>query len=807
MSEIVRELRAASRIITRSPGTAVIAVLALALGIGLTTVMFSIVYGALYRGLPFADADRLLHLERANPSQDIESMGVPIHDYLDWRDAQGSFEELAAFYTGTVNLSGGDRPERYRGAFITANGFEPLGVRPAVGRLFAEGEDVPGAPPVVLLSHHVWRDRYDRDPAVVGRTIRVNGEAATVVGVMPEGFRFPILEDVWVPLRLDPAELARGEGTWLEVYGRLREGVTVERARAEMSTIAQRIAGEHPETNEGVVPLIKPYTEEFIGPEETRVLWVMLGAVSLVLLIACANVANLLLARTTVRVRDLAIRTAIGAKRSRIVGGLLLEALVLALAGLVLGAGIAWGGIELFDRAVADTNPPFWLVFDLDLPILLFMAALTGGAALVAGLFPALQASSADVAEILRDESRGTSSFRLGRLSRVLVTAEVAFSAGLLAASGLMMKGMVNLRGLEYPFATENVLTARLALFESEFPEEEQVQGFYRDLVTRLRSATGSPASLTTALPGLGSGGQRIALEGEVYATEEDRPFLRRVVVAPGFLEVFDVGVLQGRALDERDGREDLPAAMINESMAERHFEGQDPLGRRFREGPDDEKGVWRTVVGVVPDLYMEGVGNPDADPEGYYVPLAQVEDARFMSIVVRARGDALSLTPTVRETVSALDPDLPLYYVDTLQGAIDDSTWFYGIFGTLLATFGVAALFLASVGLYGVMAFSVSRRTREMGVRMALGAAARDVLRLVLRQGAIQVTVGLLLGLGLAVLLGQGLQLILFEVKPWDPVVYLLISAVLAGTGILATAIPAHRATRVDPTEALRQE
>lgn len=798
----------AVRSLIRSPGLSALAVVALALGIGLSATMFSIVYGALYRGLPFEDADRIVHLEKSNPSAGIESMEASIHDFTEWREQQGAFTDLAAFYTGTVNLRGTERAIRFDGGFMSPNAFDLLGVQPALGRSFRPEDGRPQAPLVVLLGDHVWKGRFDADPGVVGRTVTVNGETATVIGVMPEGFRFPVLQDVWVPLRLDPLALERGEGQSLEVFGRLREGVGLERAQVEMNAIARRLAEIHPETNEGVQPVLKPYTDEFVGEEEAGLLWTMMGAVSLVLLMACVNVANLLLARAAARTREVAVRAALGAGRRRILLGRLGESLALAAGGAVLGTGIAWVGIRAFANAVLDTDPPFWLRFELDLPILLFVAGISAAAALLAGVIPALKASGGDVAGILRDESRGSSGLRIGRMSRALVAAEVALSMGLLVSAGLMTKSIVRLGSFEYPFAHENVFTARLGLFEADYPDAGARQRFFDEVLERVEGEPGvRSATLTAVLPGLGSWGDRFAVEGRSYDQPQDHPITRYVIADAGYFRTFEIPALKGRLPGPRDGPDALPVAVVNESFVREHFPGEDPLGKRIRLVSGDNDDAWRTIVGVVPDMHIQGLNNArEESGAGFYVPLRQ-SDLRFVSLAVKTAGPPLAVTSTVRDAVASVDQDVPLYWVDSLEGRIEAATWFYRIFGGLFFAFGLVALFLASVGLYGVMSFGVSRRTREMGVRMAMGADAGQVLGLVVGQGMRQVGVGLLLGLGLAVLLGRGIELVLFQVDPGDPGVFAGIAVVLLLTGLVACGVPARRATRVDPVEALRYE
>ncbi|MEN8376207.1 MAG: ABC transporter permease [Gemmatimonadota bacterium] len=812
MASFGNDVRYAARMLGKNPASSILAVVALALGIGLTTMMFSIVYGALIKGLPFESPDRILHVERANPSEDIESMGVPIHDYLDWEEQQTSFAQLAAFFQGTVNVAGSETPERFDGAFISANSFNMLGVQPALGRLFREGEDAPSAEQVMLIGHEVWRDRYESSPEVVGRVESVNGEPTTIVGVMPEGFRFPVAEEVWVPMRTDALELERGQGTFLEVFGRLRDGVSADQAFAEFQGIAARLATAYPETNEGVVPLIKPYTEEFIGEEPVLMLYTMLLAVFLVLLIACINVANLLISRAAQRSKEVGIRSALGATRRRIIVQFLAEAGVLAFVGAALGVALAAFGIRAFNTAIAPTDPPFWIQIGLDPQVLAFVVGLAVVATLVAGIIPAVQASRANVNEILKDETRGTSSFRMGWVNKALVAGEIALSVALLIGAGLMVKSIAQLRNLDYPFAADNVFTARVGLFEADYPDEADRIRFYQELQPRVAAIPGvEAATLTSNLPGLFTPGPRVEIDGEAYEAEHDIPRARQAVITPGHFETFDVSLLQGRDFGSQDRADGLKVAIINQSFADKFFPGEDPLGERFRlyagEEPDSLN-PWMSVVGVSPDLMMNGIAdNEDDQPrEGYYKPLVQ-ESRRFMSIAARTRGQPTAITQDVRRAVNAVDPNLPIYFVNTLDEAIDQNNWFYGVFGTLFLAFGAAALFLASVGLYGVVAFSVSRRTRELGIRRALGAANGDILGMIMRQGLMQLLIGSAIGLVIAFFLSKGLALVLFQVNPADPIIFGSVVVLLGAVTLLASYIPARRASLVDPMEALRYE
>ena len=806
MYALAQDLRYGFRLLIKNPGFTLISVITLALGIGLTTMMFSIVYGAMMRGLPFEEGDRIVGLSHSNPERGWEGMSVDIHDFETWREQQQSFEELAAYYSGTVNVRGTERAERYDGAWVSANIFRITRVQPALGRGFQEGEDRPGAEPVAVIGHEMWQNRFGGDPSVVGQTIRANGEEMTIVGIMPEGYVFPANNDLWMTLRQSAASQERGSGQTLNVVGRLRDGVTLEEANLQLAAITSRIQLENPGVNEGIISEVLPFTEQYIGNEPRQLLFTMMGAVLFVLLIACANVANLLLSRAALRMKEVGIRSAIGASRARVMLQFLTEPLALALLGATLGTALAWIGIRIFNNAIVDTDPPFWIDIRLDAPALLFVLGVTLFATLASGVLPALRATGGDMNEILKDESRGASSFQIGKLSRALVIFEIALSCGLLVAAGLMVKSVSKLRTIDFGFEPATVFTARVGLPEAEYPDSASQIRFFEELAVRLDGLPDVRAvAMADALPGLYPPGSAFALEGQSYAEERDYPRTPLVTITPGFFEMFGRTPRQGREFGAQDLAASMPVVIVNEAFVAKHFPGGDALGRQLRFGGPETTQPWRTIVGIVPDMHVTGVENEE--PEGAYIPATQ-NPRRFMSIAALGRGgDPLGLTVPVRDAVASVDPDIPLYFVDTLAGRIEEQTWFYTVFGSIFMVMGFVALFLAAIGLYGVMAFSVSRRTREMGVRMALGASGQNVLGLVLRQGMLQLAIGLVIGMALAAGVSQLLSIVLFGVEPRDPVIFAVIVTVLATVGMVATFVPARRATRVDPMVALRYE
>ncbi|MBW8878479.1 MAG: ABC transporter permease [Acidobacteria bacterium] len=806
-----QDLRFSLRQLFRHPGHTVTAVLALGLGIGLATAMFSIVYGALLRGLPVPAADRLLRVHSANPSHDDPALEVFLHDFLDFRARQRSFQSLAAFYEGTVNLSGdGNPPERFNGVFSSANLFDVLRVPPVHGRAFLPGEDAPAAEPVILLSYGVWQRRYHADPRVVGRPVRINGEAGTIAGVLPPGFGFPLSSEVWVPLRLDPLRIPRGEGKTLDVIGRLRDGVSLEQARADLRAIARALAAEHPQTNRGRIAVVNPWMEEALGGGIAKLLWTMLGACVFVLLIACANVASLMMARASRRTREITIRAALGASRRRLVGHLLLESLLLALCGAGLGVLLAALGVKLFNLGIAASSPPFWMRIAVDPVALLFTLGVTLAAGLLSGLMPALQTSRTDLNEVLKDEGRGSSSLRLGRFSRLVVVAEVAFSCLLLVGTGLMVRSVVRLRTMDLGIDPARRFTGRVTLPAATYPKEADRLAFYDEVLRRLEAQPDvAAAAVGTHLPGGFSGLSPYRAEGRSYPNEQDLPMTHTAEISPAYFEAFGVRLLAGRPFGRLDTATSLPVAIVNQSFAAEAWPGQDPLGRRFRLG--DEEGVsnppWRTVVGVAPDLHMGGLDDVRGWPQGVYLPLAQRPPATATLTARTRTPDPLTLTAAVRQQVSALDPDLPVYLVRSLEEQLARERFFPNLFASLFAIFGGAALVLAAVGIYGVIAFSVQQRTQEIGIRMALGAQQGSVLSLILRRGMGQLLAGLAAGLLGAFFVSHLLVDYLSGIQPRDPLTFLLVSLALALIAFVACWIPARRATRTDPLVAIRYE
>jgi putative ABC transport system permease protein len=805
MPSIWREVRLGLRMLGKKPGHTLVAALALGLGIGLTTAVFSIVYGIMFRGQPFPGFERVFALDRQNPSHDLKDQPVDAHEYLDWCRRQRSFEGLAGFDDGTVTVSGDDRPERLDGATMTANALELLRVRPILGRGFRAGEDRPGAPPVALLSHGLWHDHYGGDPGIIGKIVRINGQPTTVVGVMGPEFRFPANSLLWTPKVIDPGKAERGKGVRFGVFGRLRPGVEGDQAAAEMATIAKALAAEYPRTNRGWTVEAVPFTYHYIPEDARGFLLSMLAAVSCVLLIACINVASLTMSRVSQRTREIAIRSALGAGRGLIIRQLLIESLVLALLGTALGLALAWQGVALFNAAIVPMDPPTWMRIAVDSPALLFTLGVMLAAALLSGLVPALQVSRTRLNEVLKDEGRGSTSLRLGWLSRVVVVAELALSCALLVAAGLMVKSIVRAQGNPLGFETAHLVTLRVPLFEANYPQPADRAAFYQRLLARMREIPGvEAAGSVTSLPSIDPTSDPFAVEGRAYATTGDYPVAHSDVVSDGLFATLGVRPLGGREFERLDTVRSQPVVMVNQSLARKLWPGESALGKRIRlmAGPSEEP--WRTVVGVVPDLMLSGVG--DKKPDAFFRPLAQSGPVR-LSFVLRTRTDSQAVVARVRTAVLALDKDTPIYFVKTMAKAAAEDRFWVQLFGSLFSIFGLCALALAAVGIYGVIAFSVERRTQEIGIRMALGARRGEILGLLLRQNTWQLGVGLALGLPLAFGLARPLGAMLFRVVPGDPWVFAGVVAVLSAVALFASLVPGQRATLIDPLVALRRD
>lgn len=810
MGSIWADLKFGVRMLVRTPGLSAVAVVTIAFGVGLTTHMYSSVHGSVLGGLPVPGADRLVAVQQYSLERGWRGGSFPYRDYLDLVERSHGMESLAGYYQGTVNLAGDEgAPERFQGAFVTANALSTVGIEPILGRVHAPGEDGPDFEPLIVLSHHVWQERFAGAPDIVGRTVRANGRVAEIIGVMPEGFRFPFLEDMWLPIPFTPDPVNR-RSQYLDVFGRVPPDVDLAAAAGALDAVAADLAQTFPESNSSIGFSAIPYADRFMPPEITAVMFLMLAATFGVLLIACANVANLLLARASLRAREVAIRTAMGASRLRVMRQMLAEALVIALCGGALGVAVAWGGLDVFARAIASIEKPYWIDIDMHPTALLFAVGVTLAACLAAGLYPALRASGLGMGDLLRDETRGSSSLRLGRFSHVLVIGEVAVSCGLLVTAGFMIKSVANLRSLDLGFQAESVLTGRVGLFDVDYPTRDERVGFFERLEAEVEALPGvETAALAADLPGLGASNFTIAVEGVSYQNDRDYPRVNANFVTSGFFDAIGTPLRSGRDFTPGEAWDTTEAlAVVNESFVRTVLNDGDPLGVRLKIGTENAEYPWTRIIGVVSDTYVGGgvggLGDDRISPEQVFFTVGPYGE-RTMSVVARTSGAPQPLAPALRDVVTRLDGNLPVYEVGSLHDAIGRATWAFGLFGSLFTIFGISALFLAAVGLYGVMAFSVSQRRQELGVRMALGAGPERIMRLVLRKGVVQLAVGMVIGLALGFGLAGPLSAVTYGVDTGDPTVYAAIVVTLSIAGLIASVVPARLATRSDPAEAMR--
>ena len=803
---MLSDLRFTFRALAKAPGFALLAVFTLALGIGVNTTMFSIVNTVLFSELPYERPEELVSLNITRP-QEGDRMDLSMDEFRDVRSGMNSFVSVFASQSGTFNVSGGDlAPERFTGTWFVGPGLQTLGMKPQLGRVWTETEDVAGAEPVVVISETLWRNRFGADPAVLGKTLRVNGEVATIIGVADSDFNYPDTSDLWVPRRYS-REGEERDTRYLDTIARLRPGVSIEQARQEFEVMFNQWAQSYPKIydKEGVDLL--DLHDDFVGDGTKQMLGVMMTCVTMVLLIACTNVANLLLVRGAARSKELAVRTALGAGRGRTVRLLLLESLVLALAGALVALPLAWGQLQLFARAMANSGEEIatWMSWEIDDKVLGYVALLSVFTCLVAGLMPAVRLGRSNLVSFLNDASRGSTGVRSGKLTRMLVVFEVAMSCVLLTLSGLMIRSVVNSASIPLGYEPSGIMTCRIGLPEAQYVGDDVQVAFFESLQRNLsQRADVAAAGLSSRLP-TWDGRNYVELEDSPLAGGASQPLAGSGFVSPGWFKTLGVEMVAGRDFERTDTRDRDPVAVVNQLMAERFWPGENAVGKRFKLGRTEDvvDEPWVTVVGIVPSVYQGDFEDP-LEPQVY---LAMTQNStRYYSLFLRATNpDPAAAAVIMREEVRRLDPDLPIYWVQPLQKHLDQALFFNRLFAWIFGLFGGVALILAVVGIYGVMAYSVNQRTQEIGVRMALGASPGSVLALILRQGGIYLGVGMVVGIGLAVPAGHLLGRFLYDVQPADPASLAGTVLVLLLSGACACAIPAWRALRVSPMEALR--
>ena len=805
MDRFWQDIRYGIRMLGRNPLFTGVAVLTLALGIGVNAAIFSSVNGLLLTPLPYPDSDRVIQIWDTNKERGWTDVSISFQNYLDWQKRARSFEDIALYGGAAHNLTGAGEPVRIRSVFVSANVFSVLKRAPAMGRAFALKEDEPGASAVVVLSDGLWKRSFAADPQIVGKTVELDGEPFTVIGVMPVDFYFPgHLTDAWVPHRIDPAKMPRGNRSYGGV-ARLKPGVTLEQARAEMNNIAAQLAVEYPDENKGWgVNLLTRY-EAIFDTEFRTIMAMFYVSVGLVLLIACANVANLLLARAATREREIAIRMALGGGRVRLLRQLLTESVLLSVLGGIGGVFVAFWTI----KGLLLIAPKDLLNVDqitLNPTVLLYTAVISLMTGLIFGIAPALQSTRPNLQEALKEAGRTGTGGSRHRALKTLVVCEVALALVLLICSGLMVRSFLGQVKTNPGFDTRNLLTMRVSLPALKYDTPAKQAEFYRDVLERMAAVPGAEAGAAVqTLPLDGSNSWRgVDIEGHPVTDPGQRISVGYLIVTPDYFRAMKIPLQAGRAFTAQDAANAPRVAIVNEMMARQYWpEDKSPVGRRIRFGTN-EKEPWMTVVGMVRDVRHQNVARPPR-PE-LYVPLEQ-QPTRAMTLVVRTQREPLSMVAAAREAIWSVDRNQPLYAVRSMEQVVADRVSGEKATAQVMGFLSALALLLAAVGIYGVIAYTVSERTQEIGIRLALGAQPSDILRLVLRQGFVLVAIGVVLGLGVAFGTMRLLASILVGVAPTDPLTYSANAAFLLLVALLASYIPARRATRVSPVRALRYE
>jgi len=805
MDRFLQDLRYGLRLLIRSPGFALIAITALAIGIGANTAIFSVVNGVLLKALPYDNPDELTMVWLDNRRQSIHEDITSWPNYIDWRDQNTTFQAMAGYRPGRRNLTGQGEPEELVSCGVTENFFSLMRVSAVQGRTFTPEETQPGKDSVVVLSFGLWQRRFGGDPEILSKTIQLNGTPLQVVGIAPRGFDFPSKVDVWTPLAPDDRTKAARGSFWLPVVGRMKSGITRERAQADMDIIGRRLEDQFPNINKGYGVNVVPLYHHTVGDIKLA-LWLLLGAVGLVLLIACANVANLMLARGTARHREIAVRAAMGAGRGRIIAQLLTESIILALVASLLGVLLAVWGINLLTK-IAPANLPRITDVQIDGRVLLFTVVVGLATSVIFGLLPALQASWLDLNHALKEGGRSETGGRRAKLLRsAFVVIEIALAIVLLVSAGLLIRSFSRLKRVDPGFRTDHVLTAQLALPRTKYRDGAQVHQAYQQLIDRLRAlpdVQGVSATTQILMPKITSSSS-FTIEGRPNEPDEQRQELPMDAIFPDYFSVMGIQLLKGRSFTEQDSRESLPVAIINDAMVRRYFPNDDPLGKRFTFGDGRPQSNWMTIVGVVKDTKRQGLSSPVRMES--FLPHAQNPSSQ-MEIVIHTKNDPSSLSKAFRDVVRQFDPDLPVRKIQTMEDIFATSIAEQRLNTLLFGLFGGIALVLAAIGIYGVMSYATNQRLHEMGIRIALGATRRNIVRLVVGQGMVLALAGVAIGLVGAFAAARVLRNLLFEIGTTDIVTFAITPVILIAVALLACYLPARRATKVDPISTLRYE
>jgi putative ABC transport system permease protein len=801
---LMQDVRYALRTLITQKTFAAVVILCLGTGIGVNATIFSVVDGVLIQPFPYAEPDRLLVLYSMNRESDVEEGGFSHLDLADWRAQSTRLQSIAAVTNRSLTLSDrGAEPTRYIGAAISWDLFPMLGISPIAGRHFGPADDRPGAPDVVMLSHEVWTLRYQADPATIGRVVLVNGKPHEVVGVMPKGFKFPEIQQVWVPVMPVVHTDAR-DARNLRVYARLEDGASLAQADEEARAIASRLASAHPATHKGWSAEAHDLRVEMIPQDVSLVIWLMMGAATLVLVIACSNVANLLLARATVRRREISVRAALGAGRYRIIRQLLTESVVFGLLSVPLGLALAYVGTQLLASAMPPDQVPYYIQWRIDWRSIVYAIVASTVTAVAFGLVPAYQATSGTLHGELKEGTRGNSGTR-SIARNVLVVAQVSLAIVSLVGAALFVRTFVNLDEYDVGFEAKPLMTFRIFLpGESYTPEDAKLQRV-RDLVDRLGSLPGVESVFASNMVPLGGGGNGGNLQIDGVPVEPGKePYTDLIGVTPGFLDTLGKKVVAGEDFTEAQAWSRTPVALVNRTLAGRFFADRSPVGRRIRVTNSGDTDEWLTIVGVIDDIKHDDIDPDDEKYSAVYIPYPYQQTVNT-GFTMRVSGPPAGVMPEVRAQVRAADANLPIFNVRSMEELRRLSFWQYAIFGWVFSIIGGIALLLSSVGVYAVLSYAVSQRTREIGVRMALGASTGSVQHLIVRQGVILAVIGVVVGLAAASVLTQQAVSLLYNVAPTDPLSYLAVATFLLLVAGLASWVPARRAMKVDPIQALR--